>query len=145
MALTVQENSLANVKDYLLTIDDLGQPKVVDMTKIEPGRLNSAATMIMRLILLKKGTYPDLPDMGVDIRGRYRFAYEDELPSLQNDIAEQIATYLPEMLPIDITVETATIPNTLMMGILISIISEQTKFVLLYNIADNTLEGIKQK
>ena len=60
-------DSTANIRDYLLDLDDIGKPKVVDMTDIRRGKLNSAATMIIRLLLLKKGTYPDFPNLGIDI------------------------------------------------------------------------------
>ena len=58
--------------------------------------------MISRLIMLRKGTYPDFPEMGVDIVGRYRFAFEDECSLLSMDIEEQANRYLPEFYPISI-------------------------------------------
>lgn len=147
MATTIKKNNLANIRDYLLDIDDIKQPKVVDMTKIEPGVLNSAAVLIIRLLLLKKGTYSDFPDMGIDIRGRYRFAYEDEMIELQNDIASQIESYLPELLPVDVVVsmQTPAQNNLLINTINISITASQTKYVLLYDISENTLAGIKMR
>ena len=78
----ITADSTANIRDYLLDLDDIGKPKVVDMTDIRRGKLNSAATMIIRLLLLKKGTYPDFPNLGIDIRGRYRFMFSEELSTL---------------------------------------------------------------
>ncbi len=90
-----------NIRDYLLDIDDIGQPRVLDMN-IQPGKPSSGLLMAIRLILMRKGTIPDIPDMGVDINGRYRASLDD--PSvLANDIEEQISTYLPEMLPVTVT------------------------------------------
>ena len=136
-------DSIANIRDYLLDLDDIGKPKVVDMTDIRRGKLNSAATMIIRLLLLKKGTYPDFPNLGIDIRGRYRFMFSEELSTLESELTDQIETYLPELLPITVSAEMITIPSTTANGILFNIISNEIDFVLLYNINKNTFDGIR--
>ena len=136
-------DSTANIRDYLLDLDDIGNPKVVDMTDIRKGKLNSAATMIIRLLLLKKGTYPDFPNLGIDIRGRYRFMFSEELSTLESELTDQIETYLPELLPITVIAEMITIPSTTANGILFNIISNEIDFVLLYNINKNTFDGIR--
>lgn len=136
-------DSTANIRDYLLELDDIGKPKVVDMTDIRRGKLNSAATMIIRLLLLKKGTYPDFPNLGIDIRGRYRFMFSEELSTLESELTDQIETYLPELLPITVSAEMITIPSTTANGILFNIISNEIDFVLLYNINKNTFDGIR--
>lgn len=136
-------DSTANIRDYLLELDDIGKPKVVDMTDIRRGKLNSAATMIIRLLLLKKGTYPDFPNLGIDIRGRYRFMFSEELSTLESELTNQIETYLPELLPITVSAEMITIPSTTANGILFNIISNEIDFVLLYNINKNTFDGIR--
>ena len=136
-------DSTANIRDYLLDLDDIGKPKVVDMTDIRRGKLNSAATMIIRLLLLKKGTYPDFPNLGIDIRGRYRFMFSEELSTLESELTDQIETYLPELLPITVSAEMITIPSTTANGILFNIISNEIDFVLLYNINKNTFDGIR--
>lgn len=136
-------DSTANIRDYLLDLDDIGSPKVVDMTDIRRGKLNSAATMIIRLLLLKKGTYPDFPNLGIDIRGRYRFMFSEELSTLESELTDQIETYLPELLPITVSAEMITIPSTTANGILFNIISNEIDFVLLYNINKNTFDGIR--
>ena len=136
-------DSTANIRDYLLDLDDIGKPKVVDMTDIRRGKLNSAATMIIRLLLLKKATYPDFPNLGIDIRGRYRFMFSEELSTLESELTDQIETYLPELLPITVSAEMITIPSTTANGILFNIISNEIDFVLLYNINKNTFDGIR--
>lgn len=136
-------DSTANIRDYLLELDDIGKPKVVDMTDIRKGKLNSAATMIIRLLLLKKGTYPDFPNLGIDIRGRYRFMFSEELSTLESELTNQVETYLPELLPITVSAEMITIPSTTANGILFNIISNEIDFVLLYNINKNTFDGIR--
>lgn len=87
-----------NIHDYLMALDDLGQPKVLDMN-VPNGQLSSGLLMVMRLIIMRKGTQPDFPDMGVDIVGRYRFSFDEELTALSVDIRDQITTYLPELIP----------------------------------------------
>ena len=113
------------------------------MTDIRRGKLNSAATMIIRLLLLKKGTYPDFPNLGIDIRGRYRFMFSEELSTLESELTDQIETYLTELLPITVSAEMITIPSTTANGILFNIISNEIDFVLLYNINKNTFDGIR--
>lgn len=95
-------NESTNVREYLLSIDDLGKPKVVDMSVIKNGIMNSAIILLAKLITMKKGTNPDIPDMGVDIKGRYRFSFDSEMTMLQDDIEQQVATYLPEFLPVNV-------------------------------------------
>ena len=90
-----------NIRDYLLDIDDINQPKVIDLN-IQQGKISSGLLMVIRLIIMRKGTNPDIPNMGVDISGRYKFAFDRELAMFQTDVEEQIATYLPEMLPVNV-------------------------------------------
>lgn len=132
----------ANIRDYLLDIDDLNRPKVLDMENIQTGTMNSAALLIIRLLLLKKGSYPDFPDLGIDIRGRYRFAFEEELITLRNELEDQISTYLPELIPVDVDVSLYRPKDSLENMILFSIIIRQVKFEILYNVAANTIEGL---
>lgn len=132
----------ANIRDYLLDIDDLNRPKILDMENIQTGTMNSAALLIIRLLLLKKGSYPDFPDLGIDIRGRYRFAFEEELITLRNELEDQISTYLPELIPVDVEVSLYRPKDSLENMILFSIIIRQVKFEILYNVAANTIEGL---
>lgn len=132
----------ANIRDYLLDIDDLNRPKVLDMENIQTGTMNSAALLIIRLLLLKKGSYPDFPDLGIDIRGRYRFSFEEELITLRNELEDQISTYLPELIPVDVEVSLYRPKDSLENMILFSIIIRQVKFEILYNVAANTIEGL---
>lgn len=137
-------NEEYNFYDYPLGIDDLGLPKIRDMSKIETGVMNSAILCIIRLILVEKGTYPDHPDMGVGIRSRYRFAFESELTSLQEDIETQITTYLPEVSPVTVKVSLENDRNDILKNkIKISIIIDETEYLLSYDVTSNTLEGIK--
>lgn len=141
MAIPVDDNS--NIRDYLLGMDDLNRPKVIDMTIIKPNVMNSCILMIIRLILLRKGTYPDIPDMGIDIRGRYRFAFESELSMLQHEIQNQIETYLSEFLATEVTVQMRKGEKD---GpkVVIQITIDGTTYELVYNISTNTIEGLNR-
>nr|DAF62238.1 MAG TPA: Baseplate wedge protein [Myoviridae sp. ctIty1] len=104
--------------------------------------MNSAALLIVRLLLLKKGTYPDYPDLGIDIRGRYRFAFEEELITLRQELEEQMTLYLPELLPVEVEVSLYRPKDSLDNKILFSITIRETRFSILYNIAQNTIDGL---
>lgn len=139
MAITTDDN--ANITDYLLGMDDLNRPKEIDMSIIKPGAMNSAMLMIIRMILMRKGTIPDIPDLGIDIRGRYRFAFESELTTLQSEISQQIQTYLPEFLSNEVNVYMQT-GETDGPKVVIEITIDGTTYELIYNISTNTLEGL---
>ena len=64
------------------------------------------ARLLVNLLFLKPGTYPNSPDMGVNIN-KYSFELmDDELTSqLEDDIRNQINTYLPNNLSYSIKTE----------------------------------------
>ena len=130
----------ANVRDYLLAVNDINRPKVVDMKDIKPNKYNSAITMISRLILIRKGTYPDFPDMGIDIEGRYRFAFADDCKYLSEEIEDQAHKYLHEFYHISVYCE--LVQDKEKHKIHIHIIINEVDYLLVYNITDNTLEGL---
>jgi len=134
-----------NPRDHLLALNDLGLPKVVDMSKIEPGVMNTAITCIARLIVMRKGTDMDRPEMGIDIVGRYRFSESSELRKLQNEIEEQIAMYLPEFLPVDVEASMITEEsmNQLIKKIKIAIFLDGVMYQLLYNSNESKLEVLQ--
>ena len=113
------------------------------MKNIKPGKLNSAVTMICRMILMRKGTIPDIPDLGVDITGRYRFAFEEELIDLENDIQNQINTYLPEFTPV--TVRCELVLDNEKHKVIIHLIINEIEYLITYSVDDNTLEGLQTR
>lgn len=131
-----------NPKDHLLALDDLGLPKVIDMSRIEPGIMNTAITCIARLIVMRKGTDMDRPDMGIDIVRNYRFAETSEIYKLQNDIQNQISTYLPEFLPVSVYASAVTEKTATkdIKKIRIDISIDGTLYQLLYNSEKSKLE-----
>lgn len=86
-------------KEHLLSINEFVQPKVL---KGE----SAAFTDILRLFLLEPGTNQTHPDMGIGIRSRYRFSDASEIGTLRQEVQKQIQTYLPELLIMDIEIET---------------------------------------
>jgi hypothetical protein len=138
MARTLE--SYPNIRDYTLSLDDLGRPKVLDMDNIISGKMNSAISMISRLLLLKKGTYMDHPNLGIDIRGRYRFAYDDEIIKLNQEITEQISLFLPEFIPVTVVSKAEWKNNKKIILIYISINSSE--YEISYDPESTTIEGI---
>lgn len=136
------ETSIYNVRDHLLSIDDLNRPKVLDMMNITSGKMNSCVIMLARLLLMRKGVYADQPDMGIDIQGRYRFTFTDELYELQHDIETQVQTYLPQFLPINVQCSYKMINKVNCVEIYIII--QQVVCQLIYNTDTLSLEGFEQ-
>lgn len=134
-------NDKGNIKEYLLGLDDLQRPKMIDMSIIAPGIYNSAIILIARLILLKKGTYPDHPDLGIDIRARYKFAFDSELLTLQEEIQSQIDKYLPELNYSQVRVRFEKYNNKFC--VIISIQIDQVIYNLFYDISSQTLLGLE--
>lgn len=134
-------NDIGNIKEYLLGLDDLQRPKMIDMSIIAPGITNSAVILIARLILMKKGTYPDHPDLGIDIRARYKFAFETELLTLQEEIQSQIEKYLPELNYSQVRVRFEKYNNKFC--VVISIQIDQVIYNLFYDISSQTLLGLE--
>ena len=130
-----------NIREYLLGLDDLQQPKMIDMSIISNGVWNSAMILITRLILLKKGTYPDHPDLGIDIRARYRFAFESELITLQEEIQQQINKYLPELNYVQVRVLFQEYNNR--NCVVISINIDQTIYAMIYDIEGQKMVGLE--
>lgn len=133
----------ANVSDYLLGLDDLQQPQRIDMSIIRPGEWNSAILIIARLILMRKGQLEDHPDMGIDIRGRYRFSFDSELIQLNQEIQDQVAQYAPEFAPVDVVSVFRDKKGSDAAGVEISIIVNNVAYSLLYNLQNETIEGLE--
>lgn len=136
-------NEEANVSDYLLGLDDLQQPQRIDMSIIRPGEWNSAVLTIIRLILMRKGQLEDHPEMGIDIRGRYRFSFDSELIQLSQEIQEQVAQYAPEFAPVDVMAIFRDKNGSSAAGVEIAIVVNNVAYTLLYNLQSETIEGLE--
>ena len=75
-------------KEYTLSINDLNEPKILY------GR-EAIATILVRLLLLQPGTFPDRPEMGVGLVANYRYSDKEKISDLRKEIEEQVKTYLP--------------------------------------------------
>ena len=139
MATKIDES--ANLRDYMLGLDDIQQPRIVDMSIIKPGEWNAAILFIMRLILMVPGTQEDRPEMGIDIRGRYHFAYEEELMTLNQELMNQIGMYCPELLPVKVNcfMERRDDGNYLA----ISIVVDEIDYRIMYNVEEKTIVGLE--
>lgn len=136
-------NEETNISDYLLGLDDLQQPQRIDMSIIRPGEWNSAILMIARLILMRRGQLDDHPELGIDIRGRYRFSFDSELIQLSQEIQDQVAQYLPEFAPVDVVTVFRDKNGNSAAGVEISIIVNNVAYSLLYNLQNETIEGLE--
>lgn len=76
------------MKEYLLSTDNFTNPKVVK-------GIDAAGILLIRLLIMKPGTNPLHPSMGVGLGTIYRYIMEDDLPDLETRITNQITTYLP--------------------------------------------------
>ena len=74
-------------KEYMLSVDNLSRPKVVTGQE-------AIATLLIRLLLLKPGSDPLHPDMGVGLED-YRFCI-GKTDELQERIKAQMNMFLPE-------------------------------------------------
>lgn len=109
---------MAGIAELDFSLDNFRNQKVLRNTE-------AYARLIQRLLFMKKGTYPTIPDMGIDISS-YRFADLDTLTAgdLQNVIREQIDTYI-EGLPLqDINISTIKITSGTVLYIDITILGD---------------------
>ena len=86
--------------------------------------------LIRRLLVMRKGTYPTVPDMGVDI-ARYRFSDIDTLIAgdLKNAIIDQVNTYIPSLPLEDVNIYKLKYQNGYVLYIDISFTSLQVNKV----------------
>lgn len=132
MAKILDTNKTNSVVEYFLGTNEFNRPTVwtdVDATYV----------LLIRLILLEPGTYPNHPRMGVGLVSRYRYAKADELNNLKNDIQNQIATYLPQFSSIDVEL---TLTNT--KDLYIQIIINGIAYELVYKPEYQTLDAVTQ-
>lgn len=122
---------------HLLALNNFHMPKVYTDH-------NAHYMHIMYLLLLEKGKFQSHPDMGVDIRGRYRYNNDESmLYNLQEDIKYQIDTYLPEVSNVEEV--TCTLNRDIhLLTIVIRTIDEDV-YALRYNPVDNKLESAENE
>lgn len=88
--LTGKANYVEELKDELtFDFNDFNVPKVEE-------RLHALTRLILNLLLTVPGTYPDTPDMGINI-AQYQFEFLDKITiqNIQRHVKQQIDTYIP--------------------------------------------------
>lgn len=77
------------MREHVLSLNDFKMPKVYEA-------VDTNYILIIRLLLLEPGKLQSHPLMGVGIKSRWRNNNDENfLPNLQNEIKNQMATYLP--------------------------------------------------
>lgn len=104
---TELHNKYEQFTEYVLDIDEFNRPKVLTGPK-------AIVQKIINLILLKPGTYPTRPYMGVGLIENFRYTFTDELDKLQGEINDQIRTYLPEFSAVRVELETSMEKNKIL-------------------------------
>ena len=94
--------------EHLLDINEFKQPKVYT------GPF-AVAQKILELILMRPGTYPTRPYMGVGLVERYRYTFADEISNLKTETDEQIKTYLPEFASVSVDYDTVAADEKLIL------------------------------
>lgn len=78
-------------KELSIGIDNFNKPEELS------GR-NAWINLITTLLFMKKGTYPTDPEMGCEIQKyEYGFAEPSVFDKIENEVREQITTYLPDI------------------------------------------------
>lgn len=85
-------------EEHLLSVNEYQEPKVLKNHE-------AAYTLIVRLILLDPGKDRDRPDMGVGLVSKYRYSFTDNLEELRMRIRDQIVTYLPDFLSVEVNLK----------------------------------------
>lgn len=75
------------IKEYAFSVNEFNQPS-------EARGKKAIGVLLIRLLLMDKGTDPMRPDMGVGIVSRYRYMFDEECSNLVADIKDQLQTYL---------------------------------------------------
>lgn len=88
-------SELDNITEYAMNLDSFLNPTTYK------GR-SAVEILICRLILLEPGTIETHPDMGVGIASRFRHMSADNLVELNQEIQNQITTYLPQIYAVDV-------------------------------------------
>ncbi len=86
-------------KEHLLGINEFNKPKVVN------GPI-AVCYKIIELILMRPGTYPTRPYMGIGLVENFRYTFTDKIDELQALTEEQIRIYLPEFDSVKVTYDT---------------------------------------
>ena len=119
------------VIEHSISINQFNQPLVYTNE-------DATAIKLIELILLRPGTYPTRPKMGVGLVERYRYTFFEHLYELEEDITNQIRTYLPEFESVDVNLTKDELNKTLF----ITISLDSVAYSLVFNSQTNTISVI---
>lgn len=111
-------------------------------TPLEVSGKDAISLLITRLILLEPGTIQSHPNMGVGIVSKYRYSELSNgiAQNLQNEIREQIQTYLPPDFG-GAQVQVSESKSSFIIDIQI----DDTLYSYNYDTSNNTLDAIRTK
>lgn len=88
--MTTIEKMNADKKELCLDVNTFDKPK-------ELSQVDAWSQLVLNLIFLRPGTYPSLPEMGIDIES-YEFAFmDDACQKLSDEIVSQAHIYIPDV------------------------------------------------
>ena len=107
----INNGGVIMTKEHVLSLNNFKEPKIL------AGK-EAIATLLVRLLLLNPGTFPDRPTMGVGLVKNWRYSDKDSISDLRTEISKQIGTFLPKFQGVEVNVE-LTKQNTLVIGIVV--------------------------
>lgn len=110
-------------KEFMLQYNDYRKCKSVDQT-------HGTAQLIRNLLLLKPGTYPNSPEMGINIK-KYQFELIDEQrkDEIRNEIVDQVRTYVLTSVMVDLSLNIFEHQGNIVMGLAFSISSVESNML----------------
>lgn len=85
------------MNEYLLSTNKYNRPTVLKDR-------DTVNMLLLRLLMLTPGSMPLHPKMGVGVVSKWRYSDMDNISELETEIENQISTYLPMLLPVQVTV-----------------------------------------
>jgi hypothetical protein len=126
------KNKYSQFTEHVLAKDEFNNPKVLNGP-------NAIVQKILNLILLRPGTYPTRPYMGVGLIENFRYTFTDEIDKLEAEINEQIRTYLPEFESVNVNLDTTMEKNKVL---LINIIVDSSVYTISLDSDKKTLDWV---
>ena len=83
------------MREYLFSTNKYKKPYVLKDK-------DALAVILIRLLLMKPGTNPMHPEMGIDVIGRYRYCNRSDLQTLRQEVRDQIECYLREYQSVEV-------------------------------------------
>jgi hypothetical protein len=84
-------------KEYLLESNKFQTPRILKDK-------DSAALLLTRLLLREPGSSQIEPKMGIGLVSKYRYIQDTGLEDLRSNITNQISTYLPNFIGVNVSV-----------------------------------------